>query len=72
MKRLKNLKKLLYSTLIVSLIILGSVNVFARGETDEPSGESTGKPTQTYILIENPLDPKVNGMELIEGCYMKI
>ena len=71
MKRLKNLKKLLYSTLIVSLIILGSVNVFAFN-TNDNSDESTGKPTQTYILIENPLDPKVNGMELIEGCYMKI
>ena len=69
MKRLKNLKKILYSTLIVSLIILGSVNVFAIGGGNT-SGVSTGKPTQTYILIENPLDPKVNGMELIEGCYM--
>ena len=69
MKRLKNLKKLLYSTLIVSLIILGSVNVFAFANYDN-SNESTSKPTQTYILIENPLDPKVNGMELIEGCYM--
>lgn len=59
MKRFKNLKRLLYSTMLASLIILGSVNVFAIGE-NEASGEgvgggsSDGKPLEQvfYILID--------------------
>ena len=58
MKRFKNLKRLLYSTMLTSLIILGSVNVFAFETEEDPSlgesagggGSSDGKPV--YIMVD--------------------